>query len=413
MGPGHGPDRLSRGLLRGTEPGGLRARFAEHLQRDVLGFWERALDEEAGGFFTDLDRRGRPRGPQTRFLVHVARLVWSFAAAHRAGFGRGRYLHLSTRAAETLEWFWDRRHGGWCMEVDRWGRVTDPGKRLYGQTFAIYATAELALASGSQEVRDRALEGLRLLDERGRAPHGAFATEWSEDWAPIGDPGPDPNSHIHLMEALVPVVELTGERGHRELLRWSRDLLGDRMTAPTEDGGRRVIDRLDGEWRPLPEPDGMAEIYGHAIELAWLLHQAAESLEEPAERTLGVSRPLAERVLAVAMDRRFGGLAFRGTAERGPTAWRKVWWTQAEGLVGFLRLHRETGDERFHQAFVALAEWVLRRQGDPRYGEWFAILSRRGRVRDGRKGYKWKSAYHTTRACLEVIRLLGQETPRP
>ena len=390
-------------------PAEHRRLFEQHLRLTVLGFWERALDPHAGGFYTDLDRRGRPRGPQRRFVVHVARLVWSFSSAHRADPRDGRYMALASRAAETLDSLWDRRRGGWFQETDRWGTVTDHSKRLYGQTFGIYAMAEHALASGSDDSRRRAVEALDLLLDRGRGPHGAFATGWTEEWEPAGHPGPDTNSHIHVMEALVPLSRLTGETGHRDLLREARDLVRDRMVARTAEGGFRLVDRLDEAWREVPGVSGPVESYGHGVETAWLLLQATEALGDPAGQTLPTSAGLVDRVLDTGIDARWGGLFFRGTDPGGASDRRKVWWVQAEGLVGFLRLHRETGDPRYWRAFRDLTRWVMRRQADPTHGEWLAILHRSGvRVSDGRKSHRWKSAYHTSRACLESIRLLRE-----
>ncbi len=271
--------------------------------------------------------------------------------------------------------------------------------------------AELALASGSGPARDRALEAVELLTERWRAPHGGFVTGWTEDGAPI-DEGPDPNSHIHVMEALVPVLELTGDAGHRDLLREARDLVRDRMVLPDGDGGARLADRLGASWLPVPGPHGHVESYGHGVETAWLLLQAAEALNEGPAETLAAARQMVDRVIAVGLDRRWGGLFFRGTAEAGPLDRRKVWWAQAEAMVAFLRLAVETGDGGYAGAFRGMAGWIMRRQADPRHGEWYAIVRRSGIVQDGRKSHRWKSAYHTTRACLETARLVPALEPR-
>jgi mannose/cellobiose epimerase-like protein (N-acyl-D-glucosamine 2-epimerase family) len=337
-------------------------------------------------------------------VVHVARLLWAFSAAHRAG--AGPYLPLAERAAESLESLWDPDHGGWFQEADRWGRVVDRRKTLYGQAYGIYATAEHALASGSELSRVRAVKAIELLAERGRSQE-AFRTDWSEAWEPGPEEGFDPNGHLHVMEALVPAYELTGDASHGDLLREVRDLLRVRMVGATSDGGLHLVHRLGPDWRPRTGPTRMQESYGHDIETAWLLLQTAEALGEPASETLPMSVALGEPVLSRGLDRRWGGLYFRGTAEGPATNRAKVWWTQAEGLVGFLWLHVETGEQRYWEAFRSVTRWVMRRQADHRHGEWFAVLRRRGTVHDGRKSHRWKSGYHTTRACLEAVRLLS------
>lgn len=387
-------------------PGGYRELFLEHVRDTVLGFWERAVDPE-GGFFTDLDRRGRPNGPQRRFVVHVARLVWAFAAAHRFGLGDGRrYLELAERAATTLDRLWDPDRGGWGQETDRAGSVLDASHSLYGLAFGLYATAELALASGAEAARRRAVEAADLLTGTWRSDRGGFLTGRTGDGDPTGE-DPDPNAHIHVMEAMVPLLELTGEGRHRDLLREARDLVRDRMVVPAGAGGMMLADRLDASWRPAPGPRGHTERYGHGIETAWLLLQAAEALGEPVGRSVPVARALVDRAVEVGLDRRWGGMFFDGTVEAGPLDRRKIWWVQAEALVALVRLAAETGDPAYVRRFREQAAWIVRRQADRHHGEWFAILRRRGLVQDGRKSHRWKSAYHTTRACLETARLLS------
>ena len=57
----------------------------------------------------------------------------------------GRGLQGGSRSGSGLfiEKFWDKKHTGWAWVTDRKGNVLDNGKLVYGQTFAIYALAEI------------------------------------------------------------------------------------------------------------------------------------------------------------------------------------------------------------------------------------------------------------------------------
>jgi mannobiose 2-epimerase len=384
----------------------LGARFEGHLEQ-LLAFWARARDAEAGGFFTDLDRAGRPRGPQQRALVHAARLVWAFSAAHRRGLGGGRYLELADAGAEALDrYFFDPLHGGWFWSVERFGPVVSPEKDVYGQAFGIYASSEHALASGDRRSAARATQTAALLRERARHPSGlGFFERLSRDWNPRPARARELNSHLHLLEATATLLELTGAAADRELLRELRDLIVSRML----DRARGCfIQRFDEALAPLVERAPRDTSYGHDIEGAWLLLHAAEALGEPPAQTLPVSLALGRRTLSTGCDARRGGIYDAGPLD-GPASSRvRIWWAQAEGLVGFLRLFQASGERPFWDAFERVGDWILTRQADRRGGEWFAAVSERGRVLDGRKSHGWKSAYHGVRALLEVVRILRE-----
>jgi mannobiose 2-epimerase len=385
----------------------IRERLEAHLVRDLLGFWARARDLEAGGFFTDLDRAGRPAGAQARSLVHLARLVWSFAAAHRAGLGGGRFLDLAAEGRRALErYFWDEPNEGWRWSVERGGRPISSKKRLYGQAFAIFATAEFALASGDPRAEDLARRTAAAVRRRARHPGGLGFRECSGPaWEPLPGGTRELNAHLHLFEAAAKLHELTGERGDLALVRELRDLIVERML----DRERGFLHALfDHGLRPVRGDPALPETsYGHDIEAAWLLLDAAPRLGTPAAEALAPPLALGLRTLALGLDRRRGGV-FEGGPRDGPaTARRKVWWVQAEALVGFTKLHAATGDRRFLDALRSVAAWIFERQADRVHGEWFPVLSERGRVLDARKSHAWKSAYHQVRACLETIRTLG------
>jgi mannobiose 2-epimerase len=393
VGPRDGPARLTHD----TAPAalhGVAERYRRHLEDTVLAFWAGAVDQEAGGFHTDLDARGRPRGRQDRSIVHVARLLWAFSAAHRAVGREGRWLPFAHRAAASLDRFWDRTEERWMEAADRRWRPRETHRTLYGHAFAVFALAEYAAVTGSEVAHRRAARTMELLAEGGRASHGGFPARWTAQGGPLPDPAPDPNAHLHLMEALIPLWRLTGDPGHRELLRNMRDLVVDRLIVPATGGGARLAGRPDRE---------PAESFGHGIETAWLLLEATEALGEAPGGVLPTCRALAARVAERGIGS--GGGVDMGIRARGRKDRRRVWWVQSEALVGFLRLFTVTGEERFASAFASVDGWVMRRQADHRHGEWFAELGPRGLVRDGRKSYRWKSAYHTTRACLEVVRL--------
>ncbi|NJL72241.1 MAG: hypothetical protein HC888_11990 [Candidatus Competibacteraceae bacterium] len=92
----------------------------------------------------------------------------------------------------------------------------DRSKLTYGQSFAIYALSEYAMASGDQRALEMAMETFKSLSSLAADPvHGGFREFMEEDWSAKqpGVYGGDRKSldvHMHLMEAFTNLYEATG-----------------------------------------------------------------------------------------------------------------------------------------------------------------------------------------------------------
>ena len=147
--------------------------------------------------------------------------------------------------------------------------------------------------------------------------------------------------------------------------------------------------------------------YGHDIEAAWLMQEAAETIGEETLvtkfRQLSVN--MAEAVLeGVDAD---GGLWYEYDANKEHLVKEKHWWPQAEAVVGFLNGWQVSGEEKFLQQ--ALTSWRFIRQEilDKEHGEWLWGIDEQGRAMQEDKAGLWKCPYHNARACLEGIRRLA------
>ncbi|MGB3589792.1 MAG: N-acylglucosamine 2-epimerase, partial [Tunicatimonas sp.] len=70
-----------------------RQECEQHLTEELLPFWlDRCLDEQYGGFITHFDEDGNDSGTDEKSLIAQPRCVYTFASAHRAGYGDGKGL---------------------------------------------------------------------------------------------------------------------------------------------------------------------------------------------------------------------------------------------------------------------------------------------------------------------------------
>jgi len=384
-----------------------RDRHLSHLTYGIMAFWiEHGPDVGHGGFYGGLDRKGNPIPFLPKSLVQHARFLWSFSAAYRLD-PQPAYHDMADRSFNFLrECFYDPARLGWYYLVSAEGLPLNKQKHLYGQSFAIYGLSEYFLAFGSEEALRLALETFGVIDELGHdSQWRGYRESFSEEWSPIPQ-HPDygvsgdrktMNTHIHLLESFTNLYRASQDATVKSRLEELIDLCVNTIT-DTKRGC--ALQFFEPDWTPLPSPVS----YGHDIELSWLLTEAGDvceiSVDEP-------SLSLARAVARNGLDRENGGVFYEGDEGGKATRKQKVWWVQAEALVGFLNAYALSNDDSFINAFSNVEGWVFARQVDREYGEWHQEITPEGEWR-GEKGSIWKTPYHTARACMEIVRRLSR-----
>lgn len=386
----------------------LQADASRELTENILPFtMQHVADWEHGGFYGYVanDRTAQKDAPKA--IVQHSRILWTFSRAYRV-LGSAAYLPVIARARNALaDWFWDREHGGYSWMVSCQGMPLQADKFAFGQAYAIYGLAEDYLATGNTESLGRALQTFRLLEEHGRDLEcGGYWEARHRDWAPAPELRVDEtdlpvvkgmNSHLHLLEAYANLLHASGDDRVRASLRSVIDI----MSAGILDAGTHHLSLFfDRNWHSLSDTIS----YGHDIEASWLLVEAAEALGEPGqvakarEAALGIANATLE--LGVDTD---GSLFYAGNPA-GVTEREKIWWPQAEAVVGFMNAYQLNRDPRFLQAVLDCWRFIQERLVDIKHGDWFWGVDGTGRPLDRQKAGPWKTPYHNGRACLEVMR---------
>ena len=154
--------------------------------------------------------------------------------------------------------------------------------------------------------------------------------------------------------------------------------------------------------------------YGHDIEAAWLLVEAAEVLQDKAllARLKPIVVKIADATLAEGVD--VDGAIFNAGKPDKVTDYDKEWWPQAEAVVGFLCAYQVSGDKRYLEAALKCWDFIDSHLVDRTNGEWFRGVNREGRVLSQHlKVSFWKCPYHNSRACFEASRRLRQISGNP
>ena len=405
-------------------------RIDTYLRTKLLPFWiNSSVDEQCGGFLTYFDRDGQPTGETTKTLLCQERMIFTMASAHRAGLGDGQCLEIAQKGFDFMvEHYWDAEHGGWFWVADREGNVTDDSKIMYGQNFGIYAPSELALAGGGDPARDYALKTFAAIQAGATDTlHGGYYEMLHRDWSPKpgGHFGGDRKSldiHMHMMEALTNLVELTRSPLHERKLRDVIAILLDRMLDPVHGTGIaqfaldftplpaimfRNVWGSDRDFGGAPRPLNNTS-FGHNVELAWLLRHTADVLGDPIDRYREPIRKLYDHCVAHGIDPEHGGVYIEGPADGPARDRQKEFWQQAEVLVGMLDACILFGHRKYWDAFARTMDFVFAHGINHDVGEWYALLDRDGTVLWDYLGHAWKISYHTVRSMIQCARRLRQ-----
>ena len=399
---GDAATRKARQLTEGSErvsddpvPGSMNLvrETRDHLEHRILPFWKGLRD----------DIHAAERG-----CILNSRILYFFSQASMS-LSDPSLLSYAAHAYEALLEMTDSENGGvfWSMHPD--GTVLDPTKHTYNQAFAIYALSNYALASGKTAPLEKARELFHLIEHKCRdaggyleAFHADFTPESNEKLSENGVMAERTmNTLLHVLEAYTELYRVGRDPEVREKLLEILDTWEQHVYNPEK---KRQEVFFDHEWHTLID----LHSFGHDIETSWLCDRTLEVLED--EELTKRIRPkllsLAEQTLEVAYTTH----GFANESENGKVNTMRIWWVQAEALLGFLNAWQKTGKEKYLDAVRHQWMFIKEHMADPREGsEWFWWTSEHGIPVEKPIVEPWKCPYHNGRMVFEIMRRLKDE----
>jgi mannobiose 2-epimerase len=389
-----------------------KSKFQKELKAEVadniLPFWIRhAVDSENGGFYGAVTNDLQVLNDVPRSAVLCSRILWTFSAAHRI-LGGSQYLEMARRAFDYLTGvFWDPESGGLFWDVNAKGQPVFDRKHHYAQAFGLYGLSEYYRAANEPQSLKLAQSLFELLERHGFEPkHGGYIEGSSRKWEALADMRlseadldcrKSMNTNLHILEAYTNLLRV-----------WDDPRLKARHKALTETFLDHIVDPASGHFRLFFDDawNSLSTVfsYGHDIEGAWLLWEAAEAQGDAAlsGRVREAAVRMADSVRREALEKD-GSIVYEGSP-LGLVNGEKIWWAQAEAMVGFYNAFQLSGREEFALAARGVWDYIQAHMIDRGHGEWFKQLSRDGTVDAAH--YKigpWDCPYHSARACFEMM----------
>lgn len=387
----------------------------EQELENILRYWTNHTQDEANGGFVgriDHDETIHPEAPKGSVLN--SRILWSFSAAYRFT-QKKEYLAVAERAFRYLvDHFIDNEYGGVFWTVDHKGQPLDTKKQVYALAFAIYGLSEYALATGDAAAKYAAKHLYHAIVNNGYEPqHGGYIEALTRDWQEMGDlrlsakdanERKSMNTHLHVLEGFANLYRIWSDAGLKEKIRELIRLFLDHMISAKT---AHLLLFFDDAWQSKFN----LVSYGHDIEAAWLIQEAAEVIgDEALLQTVKERSVLLAAAAAEGLDSD-GGLWYEYEADEDHLVREKHWWPQAEAMIGFFNAWQLTGDES--QLNQSLSSWKFVKQSllDTQ-GEWVWGINGDGSVmtHEDKVGV-WKCPYHNSRACIEISRRIAALLP--
>ena len=384
------------------------ADLTEHL----LPFWMNHTVDPDGGFYGSVMNDGKPVLPTDARMKKLsdkgsilnARILWTFASAYRI-YGLESYRDMADRAARYyMDHFIDPKYGGVFWTVGAEGAMSDATKQTYAAAFGIYGLSEYFRATGDRESLDKAIGIYQTLEKYAYDKKlQGYREVFNRDYTQSGGEGVDGdhgatktmNTHIHVMEAFTNLYRVWPNAELKENILELISILGNRLYSPET---HHLILYCKDDWTALDRVDS----YGHDIETAWLLCEAAEVIGEES-----VIKKTQQQALAMTDTALEEGLAPTGAMlyerdAKGLSS-KLSWWPQCETVIGCINAWQITKDVKYFNAAVKTWDYIKTHFIDSSNGGWYKLLTDKGEpAAQEPKASMWNCPYHNSRMGFEL-----------
>lgn len=381
----------------------LKQETAAELTGHLLPFWNN-LKDDRGGFYGGVDFDLTLNKQAMKGGILNSRILWFYSNVFLTTGNKEALLYAKHAYDYLVSNLLDKQFGGiyWMLNAD--GSVLEDTKHTYCQAFAVYGLSSYYAASGDSEALHLAHELYRLIESRCTDAFG-YGEAFSRDFKPaenrqLSEDGyladKTMNTLLHVIEAYTELLRVGQSTEVRACLTKAMQLCLNKVYDPKE---RMLQVFFDKQMRPISD----IYSYGHDIEATWLLDRACDILDDAAltKQVDEMNRALTAHVLEEA----FECGALNNERLRGVPDKNRVWWVQAEGVVGFLNAYQRGRGEHYLNTALALWGYIKEHLRDSREGgEWYWLVGLDGTPVSGRPIVEpWKCPYHNGRMCMEVV----------
>lgn len=383
--------------------------FHDHLCNDLIPFWNKMKDEKYGGFYGYADHNGIADVQSAKGAILNSRILWFYSSCYQL-LKEKELLSMADHAYRFMaEHFYDKVYGGVYWSVNADGSANDDIKHTYNQAFAVYALSVYYQASGNDDALRLAYTLYHIIEEKCRDREG-YLEAFSRDFSPISNDKLSENgvladrtmnTALHMLECYTELYKADGSADVADSLREILRLFQTKIYDPEKKICKVFFDK---DYNSIID----LESFGHDIEASWLIDRACTVLGDAKcrQEMLPIIIGLSERAYSHGIDQTYH--AMNNECENGMLNKRKIWWVQAESVIGFYNAYQNQPE---HTEYLHMSEqvwgYISRYMIDREHGEWIENIEGDNTVQPCQPlVHAWKCPYHNSRMCIEMIRRL-------
>lgn len=376
----------------------------------VISFWlERSLDQQYGGYFVPINRKGQVLGCDKNIWCQ-ARMTWMFSAMYNHIAPRKEWLDAAKLGRDFIVNHSYLGEGRWAYLLDRQGKILNDNLSLTTDNNVAMALSEYVTAC----------------DGRGDDDIALIQKTFAQYVSRLGPPAANQWYHHNLspdyLYNAVYMVTLGGIPAQRAVIDKSMiEPLADQCAEKilftlAKDEYKTLFEAVGLDGQVKSSETGQRVNPGHALEAAWFCLE--QGLHKKDSRITQRGALVARWMFDIGWDEKLGGIkAFtnpHGGKPQGaelPTTWGerwddRIWWVHSEALYALALSSTVTDDKWYMDSFDKLHDYVTQHFVDKEHGEWYAYLDKYGEIKSPLKGNWIKCCFHIPRNLMKMVLLL-------
>lgn len=408
--------------------------FKNHLENDIIPFWNKMKDETNGGFYGYADCNGMPDKKSVKGAILNNRILWFYSSAYML-LHKPELLKMADHAYKFLtDYCYDSQFGGVYWSVNYNGTASDDIKHTYNQAFAIYALSAYYQASHRKDALDLAYAIYHTIEEKCKDKNG-YLEAFNCDFTPTSNEKLSENgvmaqrtmnTLLHVMEAYCELYRAglsaqADNSGCADLSKQAAASDGITLSNQVPDSIRYIFRLIrekiydydkqifdvffDLDYNSLID----LESFGHNIEASWLIDRGCQILND---KTLtNKMQPIITGLANSAYHNAYDKIqhALSNEREGNKIDRHKIWWVQAEAVTGFYNAYQiEPHKTEYLQASEEIWQFIQEYVIDKKSGEWIESIPADNKADPSQAlAHSWKGPYHNGRMCMEMIKRLS------
>lgn len=371
----------------------------------IIPFWKRLRDDEHGGYYGYMDFDLKVDKEYEKGCILNSRILWFFANAYMTLKDKSLLAEAAHAYSFMRDCCEDKEYGGVFWSVTYDGLPLDTTKHIYNQAFAIYALSSYYAASNDSSALKFAMSLFEKIETIGTDSYGyleSFNRKWElEDNDKLSENGlladKTMNTLLHVLEAYTELYRVNKDEKVRSALVKILDAFRNQVY-------NEKTNRLEVFFDEKMNTISDLYSYGHDIEASWLLDRAATVLSD--DKIKADTNAYTNKLVAEVYNEALADGAMNNECFKGVVDTTRVWWVQAEAMVGFCNCYEKTGEEKYKDITEQLWDYIKNYIIDKREGsEWFWDLDKDNNPVSRKPIVEpWKCPYHNGRMCMEIIR---------